>query len=210
MVLQDVRGRSIVQGSIIYSIVNAVPVPVPVPHELSKHTGLPAIEHQSPHTPGMLVRRCACSIPCHRLFSLQRNVHAPSNTQIPVLCSLTPVSSLLPLPTPSSSCSSSPPKNQPQHPPTDPPHQQPPHDDNARHLRDRDFVTLSCHARETARRAAQVGAHGGEDFIGVVQRALIARVVVDVQRDVFQRRSLRAERGEERVVLSVVRGRVST
>jgi len=75
-------------------------------------------------------------------------------------------------------------------------------DDNGTQLQHGDLVALLGHAGHPARTAADTGAHAAEDLVRVVDGRLVARVVVDVQRHVFQRRRLLLERGEEGVVLS--------
>lgn len=95
-------------------------------------------------------------------------------------------------------------------------------DNHARELEDRHFVARLRHARQAPRAALEAGGEGGEGFIlgirasavcgrvgafgrrrayRVVQHSLVARVVVDVDRDAAQGRDLGGELVEAGVVL---------
>lgn len=95
-------------------------------------------------------------------------------------------------------------------------------DNHARQLEDRHFVARLRHARQAPRAALEAGGEGGEGFIlgirasaagrgvgasgrrrayRVVQHSLVARVVVDVDRDAAQGRDLGGELVEAGVVL---------
>ena len=75
-------------------------------------------------------------------------------------------------------------------------------DQHPSQFHDAQFVTLAGHAGHSPHGAAHRGAHVAEDFVGVVQGALRAGIVVDVEGDVFQLRGFRGQRGQEGVVLS--------
>jgi hypothetical protein len=75
-------------------------------------------------------------------------------------------------------------------------------DDDSRQLQYGDLVALLGHAGQAAGTALNARAHVAEDLVRVVEGVLAARIVVDVQGDVFQRRGLLREGREERIVLS--------
>jgi hypothetical protein len=160
---------------------------------------------------GNLLRSCSIShiVPTHREGkdpSLFRNPNLRSacfTSQLPQTSSShrsSVIKSLISV----SHTSTLPSKQQPPNPPPNPPYHYHHQNNQPRNLQNRHPIPLPRHPPHPPQAPAYTRAHSRKDFIGVVKNILRARVVVDVECDVFELRGFRAEGREEVGVLRLV------
>ena len=77
-------------------------------------------------------------------------------------------------------------KDQPENPPTHNPDSQHNHNNNRSQLEHSNLISLLRHPRQAAHTALQIRAHSRECLIRIIERCLVARIIVDVQRYVLE------------------------